>query len=490
MSGTVASHAAGERGEGRLPGHGWLPEPVLRFHPERVADATPHPLDGLLSFGPYGRATVNRVLDPIRVGVVAPAGGVVSMDGLLRELERPHRPRERPHYLREFPGFSKVFGVRLVAAPDAQIELGAAFNDKIAASEAPHVLLADRMTKVLQHLAVRRDTFDVLLVYLPDRWRAGFWGPEGDDFDLHDYIKAVAALLDIPTQVINEDGSLAYHCRCSVAWRLGIALYCKAGGIPWRLAADDPGVAYVGISYALRRGADGRTQFVTCCSQVFDADGTGLECLAYSPDDVAAMEGDNPYLSREDMRRVMARTLGLYQRRHAGGVPRRVVVHKTTEFKEAEVDGCFDALRASEGIELVQVQQDTPWQGIAVGPPRPGGKRGVPGGYPVERGSYLPLGGRDVLLWTQGDAPTAVGGRHFYKEGKGIPAPLHLRRFAGHGGWETACADVLGLTKMNWNHDGLYDRLPVTLGFADTLADVVKRMDRLGSRAFPIRLFM
>jgi hypothetical protein len=43
---------------------------------------------------------------------------------------------------------------------------------------------------------------------------------------------------------------------------------------------------------------------------------------------------------------------------------------------------------------------------------------------------------------------------------------------------------------MDWNTDSLYARLPVTVGFAQTLARVIKRMDALGSRVFPFRLFI
>ena len=59
----------------------------------------------------------------------------------------------------------------------------------------------------------------------------------------------------------------------SVMWRLGIALYCKAGGVPWKLAEHDPETAFVGLSYAMRFGATQDVTFVTCCSQVFDSDG-------------------------------------------------------------------------------------------------------------------------------------------------------------------------------------------------------------------------
>jgi hypothetical protein len=369
------------------------------------------------------------------------------------------------------------------------VELPQEFERELAQSQRPHVFAAERLTGELNTLISRRHLFDVLLILLPERWSEAFRGPEDEDFDLHDYLKAKCAIHDLPTQIINDDRALAYFCRCSVAWRLGIALYVKAGGIPWKLAASEAGTAYIGISYALRR-ADDKPQFVTCCSQVFDADGLGLEFIAYSPDEVDVEEGTNPFLSRDEMRRVMSRSLGLYQRRHGGASPARVVIHKTTEFRKGETEGCLDALKGCGVVDVLQVQQDTPWRGILMDPPRSAEGKATVARYPLIRGTYLPVGGREVLLWVQGDAPDAVAGRHYFKEGKGIPSPLLLHRFAGHGGWDATCADIMGLSKMNWNSDSLYDRLPVTLAFAQKLASVVKRMDRLGPRPFQMRLFM
>lgn len=474
-----------------FPGHSRVPEPYLSFHPERDQDRSRHPLQGLVDHGPYSQAILQRVTDPIRVAFIAPAGELGRLDGLLRELEGRHQPRERKQYLPEFIGMSRIFRVRAVPAdPATRLELPEPLEAEIASIAQPHLVLAEALTRAVNRLLSVRSMFDVLFIYLPQRWMPAFWGPESEDFDLHDYLKAVTAERCLPMQIVREDKALAYPCRCSVAWRLSIALYTKAGGIPWKLVPSDPGTAYVGLSYALR-ARPGGPQFVTCCSQVFDADGTGLEFVAYSPSevDVTVVDGKNPHLSRHAMQRVMSRSLSLYQHRHGGAIPRRMVVHKTTEFKPDEVDGCFDVLRATESIDLVQIQQDTGWRGVLIEKPRGGGK-GRPGSYPLLRGSYLHLGGREALLWTQGDVPDAVEASHYFKEGKGIPSPLLLRRFAGHGGWEQNCRDVLGLTKMDWNTDNLYDRLPVTIGFAQTLARVVKRLERVSSQPFQFRFFM
>ena len=353
----------------------------------------------------------------------------------------------------------------------------------MARSPKPHVALAQALTHALLALRNMRHEFDVALMLLDQQWEPGFHGPPDEDFDLHDYLKAYAASDGICIQILRETSALNYFCRCSVAWRLGIALYTKAGGVPWVLADVDPGTAFIGIDYALRAGSGPDLRFAICCSQVFDAEGSGLEFVAYEADGVH-MFGKNPFLRRDQMLKVMARSLAIYHRKHAGDPPRRVVVHKNTEFRSEEIEGVFDSFPNAENIELVHVQRQCGWRGVLISAPQ------QPHGYPCHRGTALQLGPHEVLLWTQGNLPEIAGGKDYYKEGKGIPEPLLLVRHAGLSPVDDLCRETLALTKMDWNNDGPYDRLPVTLNFAGTLATVVKRMPKLEPRSYPVRLFM
>lgn len=103
-----------------------------------------------------------------------------------------------------------------------------------------------------------------------------------------------------------------------------------------------------------------------------------------------------------------------------------MVVHKTTEFKRREFEGAFDALARIPDVELIQLQQQTPWRGVR------GTANGKPDNWPVLRGTLVHLSGTDLLLWTQGNAPSVARRGNFYKEGRGIPHPVLLSRAAGH----------------------------------------------------------
>lgn len=466
--------------------HIWLPEPKLAFHPERTSDRDVHPLCGLLRFGPYSSGLVP---DPIRVATLAPAGESERLYAFMRALNATSKPTERREYLPEWPGFHRVFGLHMRGAGrGCHIELDSQLQNDIEDSQSPHVVLAERLLRAIHSLEAHRSDFDVLFIYVPQRWAAGFTGGASDDFDLHDHIKAATAARRLPVQLLREDKALAYRDKASVMWRIGLALYVKAGGIPWKLADTDTETAHIGLSYAVRPVDSDRPRFVTCCSQVFDAEGAGLEFVAYDAHDVE-VQRDNPFLSRAEMFRVMTRSLDLYRRRHAGRSPRRVMVHKTTEFKPEEINGAMEALHLSEAVDLMQVVEDVGWRGVRI-EGRAGDATGMPTAYPVSRGTVIGIGSREALLWTHGDVQGIAAGKPYFQGSRSTPRPLRLIRHAGHGPWDDTCRAALSLTKMNWNNDALYDPLPVTMSYAKVLARVVKRMTGLGSAPYQFRFFM
>lgn len=474
---------------GRVSSHLWLPEPDLAFHPDRSADRDIHPLRGLLKFGPHSKNLL--VQDPIRVATLAPSNESKKLYAFLEELNSRYKAGERKEYLPDWPGFQQVFGPR-IAAPRGRchMELDPGLEQEFKASATPHVVLTDRIVRAIRTIDSFRHEFDVLFIYIPIQWERGFVGGPGDDFDLHDHIKAMTAMRGMPVQLVREDKALAYPDRASVMWRIGLALYAKAGGVPWKLAESDRETAYIGLSYAVRPTEASKPRFVTCCSQVFDGEGSGLEFVAYDAHEVE-IQRDNPFLSRTEMFRVITRSMNLYRQRHAGRSPRRVMVHKTTEFKPDEVDGCMEALHLCEAVDLIQIVEDVAWRGVRIDRDPTGAKsKGKPAAYPVPRGTVLEIGAREALLWTHGDVRGIAQQGSYFKGARSTPRPLRLVRHAGHGPWDDSARAILGLSKMDWNNDALYDELPVTISYAKVLAGVLKRMSGLGTTPYQFRFFI
>lgn len=465
-----------------------LPEPLLAFGARTGARGVfGHPLAGLVNHGPYTLGRLDSYIDSLRVALIAPADELGVAERLVSELRAAHQPQERREYLVDFPGFHRVFGLDIVAAAtDCLVPLPEDLEVRLRGDGNPRQVLTQAIAEAIQVLASRRTAFDVLLIRLPERWSDWFFG-DGDDFDLHDFIKVTAANHGIATQII-RDNALTYRDRCSVAWRLAIAAYTKAGGVPWKLAETTPNAMFVGIGYALRK--TGRQRFAIGAAQVFDERGAGLQFVGSlaSEDDGTRIDGDNPFLTRSQMQTLLSRALSLYQHQHGGRLPRRVVVHKSTQWRHLETEGAFDALGRVEDVELLQIQVNNPWRAVR------GTQKGsvaAPDSWPVHRGTLLHLSGSELLLWTQGNAPSvARAGGNFYKEGRGIPHPIVLKRWAGHSRAEEVASEVLALSKMDWNNDGLYNIAPVTLAYAADLARIMKSLREVPTDPRPFRWFM
>lgn len=472
---------------GKLAAFSSLIEPLLAFSATNNRSVHRHPLIGLQKFGPFTSTSMSRFTPKVRIAIVGPESAKRQRRDLFQSLQQKHAAQDRSGYVPDYPGFTDLFRLELAPAPAAaQITLPEVLKD----DRGPTAGVYNALRSALTTLEAVRALFDVAVFHLPDAWSDGL---RTDDFDAHHVLKGLAAPLGIPTQVLN-DRTFDFEHAAARSWRLGIATYVKGGGVPWKLAPLDgvpPESAYIGLAYGFR-GNPRNAEFVTCCSQVFDADGGGMQFVAYDARDVDDLEAvrRNPYLSRDDMRAVMARSLELYQRRNGGRTPRRMVVHKTTAFTDGELEGALDALVGVPEVECINITPHVAWRGVWLKAPRDKSLKSEPDSYPVRRGTMVPLSGSQGLLWVAGNVEGVSRRGNYFQGGKSIPSPVLFERQAGKGSLDLAAVEILALSKMDWNNDALYDPTPVTIRYSQKLATTIAQVPYLPRTAYPYRMFM
>jgi len=74
--------------------------------------------------------------------------------------------------------------------------------------------------------------------------------------------------------------------------------------------------------------------------------------------------------------------------------------------------------------------------------------------------------------------------------GRGIPAPLVIKKHHGPSSLETISNEILALTKMNWNSASLYSRLPATIQSSNDIARIGSMLSRFSGKSYDYRLFI
>jgi hypothetical protein len=479
---------------------GLFDEPALTFGggSEHVDVKT-----GLALHGPYSlRGQAAGTLEAVRVGVVAPANLMTPVRQFLERLRGPiHNSGSEPRTAPSFPGFGHdgPFRCDLVLSPAWEETIPQRNMIEALSGNTPEERIARivaRYSDSIRSIAERTPRPDVIICVFEDdvvEQCGGATGPqrakstmaksarvpvdqislfatdEGEDNEespwatnLRRALKAHAMPHGIPTQIVRERTLAAQagepphssgDLSC-IGWNIGTALYYKAGGNPWRLSSLAADTCYVGISF-FRDPAD-PTSVRTSLAQVFSHTGDGLILRGDSFEYLGKEK--SPHLPEEAAKRLVLQVLELYERQLKVR-PRRVVIHKSSEFWEDEQRGFEGALGDVSQFDLVAF-----------------GSRGIQffrnGQYPPVRGSWVQLNDT-AFLFTRGYVP-------FLRKypGARVPRPLQMTQHVGDTPIDDLLREVLSLTKLNWNTADFSCSKPITLAFSQKVGEVLAQMPR------------
>lgn len=288
-------------------------------------------------------------------------------------------------------------------------------------------------------------------------------------FVWHDAFKAASLLLPRPFQVsrpatyggvvhrFTRDGKAVSNMQdeATRAWNLFCALYYKAGGVPWRLVreASDLSTCFVGVSFYNDPASE---TMQTSVAQIFNERGEGV-IVRGGP--AALDERDKtPHLSEADAEKLVSRLLAVYKREHRT-MPARLVCHKSSYFNSVELRGCEAAIKELhlDAYDLLSLRRSRTRF--------------------YRSGSYPPLRGT-AIVHDEGCLLYSHGSVDFYRCYPGLytPRTLEVQFDRAEQGPRRLMAEILALTKMNWNSTELATLEPVTLDAARGVGSILRHV--------------
>ena len=434
-------------------------------------------LKGLVEDGPFD-AMFPGERPSVKVALLSPMNSLKTIYMHLYQLRNRCTSSKAEGFLVDYPGFQKAFR-RDLELPQKGSPLILTYTEelkKMFDAKEYYNLLISKVNSLLD----KKDMFDVLVVYIPDQ---ASHLRQADSFDLHDALKLYCANHYIKVQFV-EERSIADSQKLKVSWGLSTGLYAKANGELWRPRFFDNETAFIGISYSMYKEGG----YYVGCSQLFDSCGNGMRLIINQLKDPQIIR-DNPYMSKEDAQYVIGNLLRAYYCSSPTAKLKRIVIHKSSDFQQSEIDGINMALSSIDKVELIQIQEHSDWRAV-----QSNGEynEGV-SGFSVKRGLSVKLDNDKLLVWTHGCIKDAelLGNRNYYKGSRGIPAPILVRRYQGDSSADRIVNEILMLTKMNWNSgDSLYKNLPVTIDFSKIVSKMAKQNVILLNQSYDFRYFM
>lgn len=274
------------------------------------------------------------------------------------------------------------------------------------------------------------------------------------------YLKAKAMQFNVPIQIVRDriaSPTSEMQDEATIAWNFFTALYYKASGTPWAMIRKDASEAtcYAGISFYRSRD---RKRTETSIAQIFNELGNGVILRG---EEIFLKKNDlTPHLSEEQANNILTQSLKEYY--DAVKIfPKRLVLHKTSNFSESEIFGFKTAAEAFyiNQVDLISIQSSDL-------------RLYRQGNYPPLRGTHLRISESHHILYTRGSVP-------YYETyaGKYIPSPLEIKMAYYDESPNLICDEIIALTKMNWNNTQFDRRLPITLECARNVGEILKYHD-------------
>jgi hypothetical protein len=504
----------------RLPSRKLIPfpEPRLRFDFDQLLE---DPKDGLLLFGPAEK------LHGIDYGVIGTPDGIRQFEAWAERLRQavPADPKVTSSVT--FPGIETVFRTRWNATPRVRLTVDPAeLEAKVSVTDA-HQRVFDTVDLFAKPIArwVKEEDDKVALwfVVVPeDVWklcrprsvvskdRASQPGVQlshakafelhqsPDLFDdmnaaakkhlyenhFHNQLKAKLLESEAVTQIVRQttiapleylnargERSRKMQDDATIAWNLATGIYYKAGAKPWTLADIRDGVCYIGLVFK-RTNNPGDTKEACCGAQMFLKTGEGIVFKGAVGSWASDKEGEY-HLSEDKAREVVERCVAGYKVHHNGVPPRELFIHGRTRFDRNEVNGFRRGAPAETAVSGIQILRPNDLKLF-----RESRK-------PIMRGSALKLDNRSAFLWSSGYVPHLLT-----YPGREVPTPLKIRIVFGESNIEQVVADILALTKVNFNACIFSDGFPVTLRFAEDIGEILTAIPDVTSKPLMFRHYI
>ena len=279
-----------------------------------------------------------------------------------------------------------------------------------------------------------------------------------------------------PTLELDKFGKPARSLqeRARIAWNFSTTIYFKGARVqPWQLANVRPNVCYVGLVF--KRDMSPAAKGEACCAaQMFLNSGNGVVFRgALGP--WYSEEKREFHLRADAAANLVEGVLEAYRKDH-GEPPAELFIHGRQRFSDDEWKGFESAVDTSitrlVGVRIRSSQELRLFRPNA--------------NVPVLRGTAVAISRNEGYLWTNGYVP-----RLRTYPGFETPKPVQIDINRGTANLMTVMADVLALTKVNYNACDFSSGLPVTLKFADRVGEILTASPKgLQAPPLPFRFYI